>query len=60
MKPSDDAIIAQQFTDALRECLGLAPLYSDPRTTEVERFYVRHVEHIEGAPRSRIEPGRPR
>lgn len=29
----------QQFVDALRECLGLDPLYANPRRTEAERFY---------------------
>ena len=36
----DEALIGQQFVDALRETLGLAPLYGDGRRTTLERFAV--------------------
>lgn len=34
----DEALISQQFVDALREAIGLEPLYSNPERTAVERF----------------------
>lgn len=43
---SAHAYAMQRFVDALRECLGLAPMYDNRPRPEVERFNVRtHGTH---------------
>lgn len=35
----EESVHNQAIVDAIREVLGLAPLYGDPYRTELERFY---------------------
>lgn len=60
LRRSPQALQAQRFVDALRECLGLAPLYSDPPRLEAERFHPRQgtvdiCGHTDGCRRVREE-----
>ena len=40
-----EAADLRRFIDAVRECLGLAPLGGEPKVTDRERFYRTAPEH---------------